>query len=154
MAYIHYDQKSNGVIYASLYESFRDNGKVKTKRVENLGRVIDKNNNIFCQKGITYQYILGEGRREVPPSALPSEPVVPESEKLILDFGDAWFLQEYLSRQPFYNSIINTLPDESDTLLALIFYRLLTNKGASCHAKIWYEGNYSYLAFPHANLTS
>ena len=44
MAYIHYDQKSNGVIYASLYESFRDKGKVKTRRVENLGRVIDKNN--------------------------------------------------------------------------------------------------------------
>ena len=154
MAYIHYDQKANGVIYASLYESFRDKGKVKTRRIENLGRVIDKKNNIFCQKGITYQYVLGEGRRDVPDSALPSEKVVPENEKLILDFGDAWFLQEYLQRQPFYDSIKNTLPDESDTVLALIFYRLLTNKGASCHAKIWYEGNYSYLAFPKANLTS
>lgn len=154
MAYIHYDQKSNGAIYASLYESFRDNGKVKTRRMENLGRVIDKENNIFRQKGFTYQYVLGKGRKEVPTSALPSEPVVPETEKLILDFGDAWFLQEYLSKQPFYNSIQNTLPDERDTLLALIFYRLLTNKGASCHAKIWYEGNYSYLAFPYANLTS
>lgn len=61
MAYIHYDQKSNGVIYASLYESFRDKGKVKTRHMENLGRVIDKQNNIFCQKGITYQYVLGEG---------------------------------------------------------------------------------------------
>ena len=92
MAYIHYDQKSIGVIYASLYESFRDKGKVKTRRVEKLGRVIDKNHNIFCQKGITYQYVLSEGRREVRLSALPSEPVVPESEKLIRDFGDAWFL--------------------------------------------------------------
>lgn len=64
MAYIHYDQKPNGTIYASLYESFRDKGKVKTRRLENLGRIIDKNNNIFCQKGITYQYVLGEGRRE------------------------------------------------------------------------------------------
>lgn len=154
MAYIHYDRKSNGVIYASLYESFRNNDKVKTRRMENLGRVIDKENNIFCQKGITYQYVSGEGRREVTLSALPSEPVVPETEKLILDFGDAWFLQEYLSKQPFYNSIQNALPGESDTLLALIFYRLLTNRGASCHAKIWYEGNYSYLAFPRANLTS
>lgn len=153
MSYIHYDQKSNGVIYASLYESFRDKGKVKTRRMENLGRVIDKENNIFRQKGIVYQYVLGEGRREVPPSDLPSEPVVPETERLILDFGDAWFLQEYLSKQPFYGSILKTLPDESDTLLALIFYRLLTNKGANCHAKVWYEGNYSYLAFPHANLT-
>ena len=32
MAYIHYDQKSNGVIYASLYESFRDKGKVNQAR--------------------------------------------------------------------------------------------------------------------------
>lgn len=36
MAYIHYDQKSNGVIYAFLYESFRDKGKVKTRRMKNL----------------------------------------------------------------------------------------------------------------------
>ena len=79
MAYIHYDQKSNGVIYASLYESFRDKGKVRTRRMENLGRVIDKENSIFCQKGITYQYVLGEGRREAPLPALPSESVVPET---------------------------------------------------------------------------
>lgn len=154
MAYIHYDQKPNGVIYASLYESYREKGRVKTRRKENLGRVVDKEKGIFSQKGIIYQYILGEGRKDVPDSALPSEPIVPETERLILDFGDAWFLQEYLSKQSFYESILNTLPDESDTLIALIFYRLLTNKGASCHAKIWYEGNYSYLAFPKANLTS
>ena len=154
MSYIHYDEKPNGAIYACIYESYRDKGKVKTRRGENLGRVIDKENNIFRQKGITYQYIIGEGRKDVPDTALPTESIVPETEKLILDFGDAWFLQEYISKQPFYESIKNALPEESDTLLALIFYRLLTNKGASCHAKIWYEGNYSYLAFPEANLTS
>lgn len=153
MAYIHYDQKANGVTYASVYESYRDKGKVKTKRIENLGRVIDRENGIFCQKGITYQYTLDAGRGEVPAS-FQIEPVVPETEKLILDFGDAWFLEKYLSRQAFYPSILSTLPNEKDTLLALVFYRLLTNRSASCHAKIWYEGNYSYLAFPHANLTS
>lgn len=67
MAYIHCDQKPNGVIYASLYESFRDKGKVKTRRMENLGRVIDKQNNIFCQKSITYQYVLGEDARKFRP---------------------------------------------------------------------------------------
>ena len=154
MAYIHYDPKPNGVVYASLYESYRENGKVKTRRTETLGRVVDKENNIFCQKGIIFQYVIGEGRKDIPDSALPSEPIVPETENLILDFGDAWFLKEYLSRQPFYDSILDALPDESDTLFALIFYRLLTNKGANCHAKIWYEGSYSYLAFPRANLTS
>lgn len=154
MAYIHYDTKANGVTYASLYESYREEGKVKTRRVETLGRVIDKENNIFRQKGITFHYVIGEGRKDVPESALPEEPIVPEVEKLILDFGDAWFLQEYLSKLPFYESVINALPDESDTLVALIFYRILTSKGASCHAKIWYEGNYTYLAYPEANLTS
>ena len=154
MAYIHYDEKPNGAVYACIYESYREKGKVKTRRGENLGRVIDKENNIFRQKGTTYQYIIGEGRKDVPDIALPKEPVVPDNEKLILDFGDAWFLQEYISRQPFYESIKSALPEESDTVFSLIFYRLLTNKGASCHAKIWYEGNYSYLAFPKANLTS
>lgn len=154
MSYIHYDPKPNGAVYACIYESYREKGKVKTRRGENLGRVIDKENNIFRQKGITYQYIIGEGRRDVPDSALPSEMVVPETERLILDFGDSWFLQDYVSKLPFYESILNILPEESDTIIALIFYRLLTNKGANCYAKIWYEGNYSYLAFPKANLTS
>ena len=65
MSYIHYDEKPNGAIYACIYESYRDKGKVKTRRGENLGRVIDKENNIFRQNGITYQYIIGEGRKEV-----------------------------------------------------------------------------------------
>jgi hypothetical protein len=55
--------------------------------------------------------------------------------------------------QQFFPSIENALPNEKDTLMALIFYRLLANGSASCHAKIWHEGNYSCLAFPHANLT-
>ena len=153
MAYIHYDQKPNGVTYACVYESYREKGKVKTRRTENLGRVVDKEKGLFCQKGVVFQYTIEAGRKDAP-DVFPEERVVPEQEKLILDFGDAWFLEQYLCGQPFYSSIEGTLPDDRDTLLALIFYRLLTHKGASCHAKIWYEGNYSYLSFPHADLTS
>ena len=153
MAYIHYDQKPNGVTYACVYESYRDKGRVKTRRTENLGRVIDKEKGLFCQKGVVFQYTIEAGRNDAP-DVFPEEEIVPEQEKLILDFGDAWFLKQYLSRQPFYASIADTLPDDRDTFLALIFYRLLTHKGASCHAKIWYEGNYSYLSFPRADLTS
>ena len=152
MAYIHYDQKGNGATYASVYESYRDKGTVRTKRIENLGRVIDRENGIFRQKGVTFQFTVESGRT---PLAEPvqSGSATPESEKLILDFGDSWFLREYLSLQPFYPSIANALPDGNDTLLALIFYRLLANGSSSCHAKIWHEGNYSCLAFPHADLT-
>lgn len=154
MSYFHYDIKSNGTVYASVYESFRDQGKVKTRRIENLGRVVDKANNIFCQKGNTFKYILGKGREDMPIPDQPSaEPDIPLKERMILDFGDSWFMQEYLQRQPFYNSIKNVLPDESDTVISLILYRMLSHKGASCHARIWYEGNYSCIAFPEANLS-
>ena len=122
MSYIHYDKKQNGAIYAYIYESYREKDKVKTRRGETLGRVIDKENNIFRQKGITYQYVLGEGRKDVPDTAIPNESIVPDKEKLILDFEDTWFLQEYISRQSFYESIKNTLPEESDTVIALVLY--------------------------------
>ncbi len=153
MAYIHYDPKPNGAEYACIYESYREGGKVKTRRGENLGRVIDKEHGIFRRKGITFMYTVEDGYSEVP-DTIQTESVVPDKEKLILDFGDSWFLEEYLTGQSFYPSIENALPGEKDTLLALIFYRLLTNRSASCHAKIWYEGNYAYLSFPNANLTS
>ena len=78
MAYIHYDRKPNGVAYASVYESYRDKGKVKTRRTETLGRVIDEEKNIFCQKGVLYQYIIGEGRKGVPESSLPVESIIPD----------------------------------------------------------------------------
>lgn len=155
MPHIHIDRKANGVGYASLRESYRDDdGRVKTRVLEALGRVVDEQNNIFVQKGVRYQYILNVGRCDVPEELVPEESVLPDKEKLILDFGEGWFLHEYLSQQPYYQSIVNTLPEDSDTLLSLIFYRLLTNKSANCHAKVWYEGNYSFLAFPRANLTS
>ena len=50
MAYIHYDEKPNGAIYASVYESYREGGSVKTRRKENLGRVVDKEKGLFRQK--------------------------------------------------------------------------------------------------------
>lgn len=152
MAYIHYDSKPNGAVYASVYESYRVNGDVKTKRIETLGRVIDKDKGIFSHYGKLFQYSVESGRSNIPDS-VQTESVIPETEKLILDFGDAWFLEEYTSKLPFCQCINDILPEDSDTVAALILYRLLTNKQANCHAKIWYEGSYAYLAFPRANLT-
>jgi len=152
MAYIHYDPKPNGVVYASVYESFRDEGKVKTKRIRNLGRVVDKVKGIFCQRGQMFQYSVKDGCAELSESIV-TEPLLPEKEKLILDFGDCWFYKEFLESQQFYNSIAEALPEEKDTVLALVAFRLLTCKMANCHAKAWYEGNYAYLTFPRANMT-
>ena len=38
--------------------------------------------------------------------------------------------------------------------MSLIFFRILNNGLANCHAQEWYVGNYSSIAFPKANLTS
>ena len=154
MAYIHYDEKkSTGAVYACVYESYREGGNVKTRRIENLGRVVDKNKGLFKQKGKIYQYTIAGGRNDAP-DVFPDEKIVPLEEKLILDFGDSWFLEQYLLAHPVFECFKEVLADENDTVIALIFYRLLTHKGASCHAKIWYEGNYAYLCLPRANLTS
>ena len=94
MAYIHYDQKPNGVTYACVYESYREKGQGKTRRTENLGRVVDKEKGLFCQKGIVFQYTVEGGRNDAP-DVFPSERVVPEQEKLILDFGDVYLVDAF-----------------------------------------------------------
>lgn len=153
MSYIHYDEKSNGAVYASVYESYREGGSVKTRRKENLGRVIDKENGLFRKKGQIYQFTIESGRNDAP-EVFPAEKIVPAEEKLILDFGDSWFLEQYMEERTVFHCFHEVLADQNDTVMALILYRLLTHKGASCHAKIWYEGNYAYLSYPKANLTS
>lgn len=154
MSYIHYDTKPNGTIYASVYESYREGSKVKTRRLETLGRVIDKEKGIFQTRGKKlFQYTIENGRNDNP-EYYPEEELIPDKEKLILDFGDTWFLKQYISSLPFFDCIENILPGESDTVFSLILFRLLTNRKASCHAKPWYEGNYAYVAYAHADLTS
>jgi len=153
MAYIHYDEKPNGAIYASVYESYREAGNVKTRRKENQGWVVDREKGLFRQKGKVYQFTIEGGRNDTP-DVFPSEKIVPAEEKLILDFGDSWFLEQYISEHPILQCFQEVLSDQNDSVMALVLYRMLTHKGASCHAKIWYEGNYAYLSYPKANLTS
>lgn len=58
MSYIHYDTKPNGAVYASVYESYRDGNRVKTRRLETLGRVVDKEAGIFKGRGTSFFNIL------------------------------------------------------------------------------------------------
>ncbi len=64
------------------------------------------------------------------------------------------FFREYIHRLPFYKSIADILSENSDTVSAILFFKLLTDRKASCCARPWYEGNYACLEFSKANLTS
>jgi hypothetical protein len=153
MPYIRFITKNNGQEYASLAESSRDGNKINQQYLGNLGRVIDKENGIFKsrERGM-FRYTLEEGFTDAP--VYPIEESTNKQERLILDFGDSFFLNEYLNRQSFASAFHAVLPTQSDTLLALLFHRILTDKKACCHAETWFQGNYASLLFPKAKLQS
>ena len=161
MAYIAYSiPKANGAIYATVVESYRKGSKVEQNRIENLGRVIDKDKGIFKnrERGI-FCYTLESGVAEVSPEdmnslCLGALPAQIKQERLILDFGDSYILDRYIENLPIYEAINEILPNERDTLLSLLFYRILTDKKANCYASTWWVGNYACLLFPKAQLAS
>jgi len=154
MAFIRYSPKSNGQEYASLADTVRNGSKVTQGYLGNLGRVIDKDVGIFQsrERGL-FRYTLEDGFCDLPASySEKQEPV--RIERLILDFGDSFFLSRYLEMQIFKDAFNQVLPEQTDTLLSLVFYRILTDKKAYCYADTWWEGNYASLLFPKAKLAS
>ena len=161
MAYIAYSTpKTNGAIYATVVESCRRGSKVEQNRIKNLGRVINQEKGIFKnrERGI-FCYTLENGATEVNPEDMDSLgmnalPKKFKQERLILDFGDSYILGKYIKNLPIHKAINEILPNERDTLMSLLFYRILTNKKANCYASAWWSGNYACLLFPKAQLTS
>ena len=161
MAYIAYSTpKANGAIYATVVESYRKGGKIGQNRIENLGCVVDQEKGIFKnrERGI-FCYTLESGATEVSLEDMDSLgtgalPTQFKQERLILDFGDSYILDRYIRNLPIHEAINEILPNERDTLLSLLFYRILTEKRANCYASTWLGGNYACLLFPEARLTS
>lgn len=153
MAYIKYFKSSSNdeAMYATLVESIRKDGKIFQKRIDQLGKVIDKEKGIFKNKerGI-YKYTIDEGYTEI---MVVKETTI-EKENLILDFGDSYVLNQYLRSLNLYNAYCNVLPSYHDTLFSMIFYRILTDKKANYYADTWWDGNYASILFPEAKLQS
>jgi len=78
---------------------------------------------------------------KVPGKFLSPEAAVPAKEKLISDFGDSYVLGKYFQMLSFYKAVCNAMVLESDTLLSLLFYRILTDRKAYCYAHTWWKGN-------------
>ena len=149
MAFIRYYNKK-GILYATVVENIRIDGKVHQKYIANLGRVIDKENKIFKNKDRgTYSYSIEGGYLD-----MQTEEKAMLQEKLILDFGDSYVLYEYLKQLEFYDVFSNILPAHHDTLFSMLFYRIVTDKKANYYAETWWEGNYARILFPEAKLQS
>jgi len=155
MPYIRYIIKSNGIQYASLVNAVRIGSHVKQEYMDNLGRVIDKEAGIFKnrERGV-FRYTIQDGFTDVPVSLAEAHKSVAEKEKLILDFGDSYFLAEYLKSMPYYGAFSEILPNHRDTLFSMLFFRILTDRKACCYADLWWQGNYASILFPTADLRS
>ena len=152
--FIAYDLK-NGVEYGKAITSTRD-GKQVNKTYINLGRVIDKDKHIFKNRahGI-FVFNPEDGSFSTPDSSviLPAVKRPPVKEKLILDFGDSYFLNQFIQNDGIKPAIDAAGCSNLDTLYTMVHYYILCRQ-ANCPAEDWWEGNYASILYPKAELES
>ena len=149
--FIAYDIK-NGIEYAKLYVSRRDGDDV-LKDYTNLGRVLDKERGIYRNRvrGVFTYDLTTNTYGKSPTEFVPT--VVSRKESLILDFGDVFFLDQFLRAKGLYTTINAIGYGNPDTLYAMISYYAVCS-AANCHAQSWWEGSYARILYPKANLSS
>src|SRR3990170_4495941 len=130
MVFIRY-KKFGKQEYAYQIKSYWD-PKIKKPRQKTvyLGVVIDKSKKIF-EKRLS----------------------LAKQEKLILDFGDSYFIKEFFEKVKFTKLIEEVFGDKKDFLLSLINYRLCY-PSAMRFSKTWFEGNYAKICYPNVDLSS
>ena len=74
-------------------------------------------------------------------------------EKCILDFGDGYFLNEFIKNSTVYPVYKNHLFDRQIVLMPLMIYRLCTGS-AMYNCKDWLEGNILSMFFTNTDLSS
>ena len=134
--YIGYDVK-NGVKYAKICKSERVNGEVKTTQVS-LGRVIDEKAGVYKNRSRgVFTYDIATNAYGAPDSSM-ALPVIKRrnaNEKLILDFGDAFFVDQYVKKIGLDSAVGAMKYGNQDTVKALVlFYTLYRIHPGKCVA--------------------
>ena len=143
MSHIHVNSKG----YAEVYTPRRTNGK-KVNDPIYLGRVINLEEGIFYSRQRGYfRYTIEAGFDEC------DLEIPTEQERLILDFGPAYLLYRLLKSESYDNLFYGILEKKKDSLMALLFYRVL-EKGGYNLAEDWLAGSYASILFPKAQLQS
>ena len=113
--YIAYDIKG-GIKYAKVCSGRRIDGKVVTSQ-KSLGRVIDEAKGIYHNREygfFTYDLESGEYTKVSAPDIPPLRRN--RKERLILDFGDAWFRDSFIKDVGLWDSIVKLSYGNSDTV--------------------------------------
>jgi len=152
--YIGYDVKG-GVKYAKICKSERIDGKVKTTQTS-LGRVIDEEAGIYKSRKLgvfTYDIDTDTYGSPDPSVEIPVIKRKNTTEKLILDFGDAFFVDHYISKIGLKPAVEAMKYGNLDSVKALLLFYVLCNM-ANYNAVEWISGNYASVLYPKANLES
>ncbi|MCL2816271.1 MAG: transposase [Oscillospiraceae bacterium] len=150
--YIAYDVKK-GVEYAKLYSSRRE-GTRTFKEHSNLGRVLDKKEGIYQnrERGV-FAYCLESNTYESAPVGYELAEKGRRKEALIVDFGDVFFLDEFVRRSGLIAAVDAIGYGNPDTLRAMLCYYILCSM-SNRYAQDWWEGSYARILYPEASLSS
>lgn len=156
--YINYKTKGNA-LYAMVVKSVRNGKSVSKEEPLYLGRVLDKDNNVFKsrERGIFTYDVDTNTFGKVPADYV--EPIAkrnvkyPKRPDLIVSFGDIFLLDEYVKKSGFAKAIDAIGYRNPDTLHALFAYYLLSPH-ANCHAEDWWNLTYAKYLYPNAQMSS
>ncbi|MBI9096772.1 MAG: transposase [Sphaerochaeta sp.] len=151
--YLGYDIKG-GVKYAKICSSRREGDKIISSQ-KSLGRVLDEKRGIFRnrERGIFTYDVTTDTYGKADPSFVPKAARKNAKEKLILDFGDSYFLDAFIRKNGLEPCIKALGYGNPDTVTSMVQYYVLCNL-ANCHAGDWWDGNYARILYPDANLSS
>lgn len=130
MSFLRYKKFGNQEYAYEITAQWDKDTKSSKQKSRYLGVVVDKKKKIFERRA----------QRK-------------DAERLILDFGDSFVVQKFLEQSGFTKLLQNVFGGESQSLQALITYRLCYGS-AMMYAKPWFEGSYAQLQYPQADLTS
>ena len=155
--YINYDQKGN-YEYATASSSKRNGKSVGKDQQIYLGRVIDKERHIFKSKD-RGMFVFDPESISFTPVSEDVMPTLPKAEdkrrreQLILDFGNAFFFDQFIAAKN-YDEVLNEIPfGNKDTLKAMLCFYALENL-SNTNASDWFEGSFAKYLYPGAGLDS
>ncbi len=130
MSYIIYKKIGKHEFAYNVTSKWDSKKKQSRRKSIYLGKVIDKKNQVF--EKVRFKQ---------------------SEEKLILDFGDVYVIDQCLKTSVIYPLLKDIPVILQETLCALLFYRIC-HTGAMMHAKNWYDGNVVKFLYRNAEVTS
>lgn len=74
-------------------------------------------------------------------------------EKLILDFGDSYIVNEYLKKSSIYQTLKTSFGNDIDSVTVLMLYRLIV-QSAMYNCEHWFEGTILSKMYPKVDISS